>query len=420
MMFGQYLILGAWAVPFASFLLTSPDRGGLGFSPTQTSWIYSATAIAALLAPLMLGLLADRLFATQRLLGVLHFVGAAVLYGSGRFCAEQQAALRESGDPAGDNQWTFAVLLVLMLANAMITILTLSLCNVTGFRNLREPKRSYGRIRMYGTLGWILVNLAIDMLGEPMSAQPLYIAAIGSLVMGFYSFTLPHTPPAKLGKGIAEALGVPALKMFRMPGFRILILSGLCLAAVQQFYAVYGNPYLRALGAAKPSALQTLAQVFEILCLMTYPLVLLRYGFKVTLAIGVFGWVIRNALFATGWLQMIAIVGLPLHGMCFTFFFLVCNVYVDRHAPPHLRASAQGILTFTVGGIGALLGNFMSAEVLEASTADTGVSWTWFWLAPCAASALVFLLFVTLFQEDQYPSTSRTVVEPPRVTPTAG
>jgi hypothetical protein len=250
-------------------------------------------------------------------------------------------------------------------------------------------------------VSWIVVNVAIDLLGDPLSAQPLYVAAAGSLFMGVYSFTLPHTPPARMGKGIAEAVGLPALKMFRDPSFRVLIASALCLSAVQQFYGVYANPFLRDLGAAKPTALQTLAQVSEVVCLLAFPLVLARYGFKITLAIGVLGWVVRNALFATGWLPVIAAVGLPLHGMCFAFFFLVSNVYVDRHAPPHLRASAQGIFTFTVAGVGTLLGNYFSAQVLEAHRADDVVSWAWFWLVPAATAAAVLAFFLAGFRDDR-------------------
>src|SRR5438270_6718434 len=245
-----------------------------------------------------------------------------------------------------------------------------------------------------------MVNVLLDVLGDPLSAQPLYVSAAGSLVMGFYAFTLPHTPPARLGSGIAETVGLPALRMSRDPGFRVLIISALCMSAVQQFYGVYANPFLRDLGAVKPNALQAIAQVAEVVCLLAFPLVLARYGFKVTLAIGVFGWVVRNLLFASGWLPAIAALGLPLHGMCFSFFFLVANVYVDRHAPPHLRASAQGILTFAVAGVGTLLGNSISARVMEA-TGDAGVShWGSFWLVPAAAAAVVFTLFVTYFRDE--------------------
>ena len=406
MMFGQYLILGAWAVPLSTYLLTPPDRGGLGFSPDQTSWIYSTTALASLVAPLFVGLLADRLFATQKLLGFVHILGAAIFFGAARYCSHRQEELRNSVDIVVGTDATFAVLMVLMCGVSFVTVLSLSLCNVTGFRNLREPKKSFGSIRLFGTVAWIVVNVGLDMFGTALSAQPLYIAAAGSLAMGVYSFTLPHTPPARLGKGVGEALGLPALKMFRDSSFRILVVSALCMAAVQQFYGVYANPFLSDLGSAKPTALQSIAQVSELVCLLAFPFVLARYGFKVTLAIGVFGWVLRNAIFATGWLPLIAVAGLPMHGMCFTFFFVVCNVYVDRHAPQHLRASAQGILTFTVAGIGTLLGNVLSGRAREAIQSEGVAGWTWFWLVPAAAAAVVFLLFIVGFHE-QSPSHSR-------------
>ena len=418
MMFGQYLIYGAWAAPLATYLLKSPADGGLGFSPSQQAWVYSTTAIAGLLAPLLLGLLADRLFATQRLLGLLHFAGAVVLFAAARFCSAEQEALRLSDDPVSRTSWTFGVLMALMMANAFVLILTLALCNVTGLRNLREPKRSYGSIRVFGTVGWIVVSVALDFLGNPVSAQPLYVAAAGSLAMGFYSFTLPHTPPSRIGRGIGEALGAPALRLFRQSDFRVLIGCALCMAAVQQFYALYAHPFLVDLQFPKPTAVQTLAQVSEVGCLLAFPLVLARWGFKTTLAVGLLGWVARNLIFASGWMPGIAAVGLPLHGMCFSFFFLVANVYVDRHAPPHLRASAQGILTFTVAGVGTLAGNWLSAQVLESSTGAGAVFWAGYWLVPAAAAAVVFVGFLMLFR-DHTPVTIPATAAPTRVEATS-
>jgi nucleoside transporter len=400
MMFLQYSVMGSWAVPLATYLLAPPEAGGLGFTPTQTSGIYSATAFVGLCAPLMLGLLADRLFAAQRLLAFLHFVGAGILFAVGLFCGSQQFVIRTAEDQAAASAETFAVLLPLMVANAVVLILTLALSNVTGFRNLKEPKKSFGGIRLYGTLSWIVMNVLIDFFGDALSPQPLYVAAAMSLVMACYSLTLPHTPPARMGKGIATALGIPALKMFRDPGFRVLILSALCMAAIQQFYTVYANPFLKDIGAAKPVAVQTLAQVTEVFCMIAFPVILTKFGVKATLAVGVFGWVIRNALFATASLPIIAAFGLPLHGMCYTFFFVVANVYVDRHAPVHLRASAQGIYTFTSMGLGTLLGNFISAEVMEAHRTNAGVDWFWFWMVPAVAAGAVFLAFVVLFKDD--------------------
>jgi nucleoside transporter len=413
MMFGQYLILGAWSVPLATYLLETPAQGGLGFAPSQVSWIYSTIAIAALLAPLFLGLLADRLFAAQRLLGVLHMAGAGILFAAAEFCSSQQAELRVSTNVVEDAHWTFAVLMLLMFANSIVLILTLALCNVTGFRNLKEPKKSYGGVRLFGTVAWIVVNVGIGVFGDPMSAQPLYVAAVASAVMAIYSFTLPHTPPARLGKGLAQAFGLPALKMFKNPGFRVLIMCALCMSAVQQFFTIYANPFLRELGASRPMALQTVAQVSEVVCMLVFPVVLARFGYKAILAVGVSGWIVRNLLFATGWLPAIGVFALPLHGMCYTFFFIVANVYVDRHAPAHLRASAQGVFTFTVSGIGTLLGNLLSAQVLEANHTDSGSNWMWFWLVPAAVAAAVFVLFLMFFRDDHFKPTAKTLSAEP-------
>lgn len=408
MMFGQYVGIGAWAVPLATYLLTAPESGGLGFTAAQTSWIYSATALIGLFAPLLLGLLADRLFAAQKLLGLLHLVGAGILYLAGSVCANAQPRIAMAADPAAETTSTFFMLMALMLCNAVVVVLTLGLSNVTGFRNLKEPKKSFGGVRMYGTVAWIIINIAVDLLANPMSAQPLFIGAVCSVLMGLYSFTLPNTPPARIGKGWKHALGVPALNMFRDNGFRTVLLCAMCMAAVQQFYSIYCNPFLKDIGAAKPVALQTLAQTTEVVCMLAFPFALARFGVKCTLAIGIAGWIVRNALFASGSLPLIASVGLPLHGMCYTFFFIVANVYVDRHAPNHLRASAQGLFTFVSSGVGTLLGNFLAARVLNLAQSDAGIDWTWFWLTPAVCATIVWLLFLVFFHEDKTPVTVPT------------
>jgi nucleoside transporter len=399
MMFGQYIIIGSWAVPLATYLLAKPQDGGLGFSPAQTSWIYSATAFIGLCAPLCLGLLADKLFAAQRLLGILHLAGALILFGAGKFCELRQEIARSADDLAVTTNLTFYGLMGLMLANAVVVVLSIALANVTAFRNLREPKKSFSKIRLFGTVAWIVVNIGIDLFGNATSSTPFYVGAVFSLIMGGYSFTLPHTPPSGHAKGLAESLGVPALKMFRQRDFTILIVCAMCMAAVQQFYSVYCNPFLKDLQAVKPTALQTIAQFSEVICMMVMPFFLVKYGMKVTLTIGIAGWVVRNAIFATGWLPAIVAVGLPLHGMCYTFFFIVANVFVDRHAPGHLRASAQGIFTFVSMGVGTLLGNFLSATVMHTQNVDGQMNWTWFWLVPAAGSAAVLMMFRVGFHE---------------------
>lgn len=411
MMFAQYLGIGAWAVPLATFISTKPIEGGLNFSPAQTALIYSATAFIGLVAPLVLGLLADRLFAAQRILGVLHLSGATILFFAGRYCESRLPILQQLPENhllEAETQETFRVLFLYMLGNAVVLVLTVAISNVVCFRNLQHPKKSFGSIRLFGTVAWIIINITLDIFGNAFSAEPLYLAAYCSLFAGVYSFTLPHTPPRGHGKTIGEAIGLPALGMFRNSDFRILIASALCMAAIQQFYSVFTNPFLKSLNAPKPTALQTVAQFSEVICMMLCPYVMLRFGMKWTLAIGICGWVVRNLIFAVGSLPLISIVGLPLHGMCYTFFFIVANIYVDRHAPGDLRASAQGIFTFTSMGCGTLIGNFVSARVLESMNANGSTDWTFFWLVPAAAALVVFVFFVYFFRE-----TAQTIPDDP-------
>jgi nucleoside transporter len=398
MMFGQYVIIGAWSVPLATYMRALPSEGGLGFSATQISWIYSASAFVGLFAPLMLGLLADRLFAAQRLLGILHLAGAGILFAAGRFCAGQQPLLVQATNTDAATQHTFSVLMSLMLLNAFVMVISIALCNIVAFRNLKEPKKNFSRIRLFGTIAWIVVNIGLDLFGNALSEQQFYVGAACSLVMGIYAFSLPHTPPARSGKGAAAALGLPALKMFKDPSFRVLLLCAMFMAAIQQFYSVWTNPFLRSLEVAKPTALQTIAQFSEVIFMLVMPMVLLRFGFKTTLFVGIVGWTVRNAIFATGYLPAVAGLALPLHGMCYTFFFIVANVYVDRHAPNHLRAAAQGIYTFTSMGVGTLLGNGLSALAMNHTT-GIAHAWTWFWLVPTVASVCVLIGFTTFFHE---------------------
>lgn len=399
LMFVQYMGIGAWAVPLATFLSMSPALGGLGFSPTQVALIYSASAFVGLIAPLFLGLLADRLFAAEKLLGVLHLAMAVVLFYAGEYCAGRQAVLRLTPDTFGDVRETFRTLFLFMLANAVFMVLSISVCNVVTLRNLKNPKKSFGSVRLFGTVSWIVINIAVDVFGTAFSPMPLYVAAACSVAAGLYAFTLPHTPPTGHGKSFGEAIGLPALGMFRNPGFRVLILSALCMAAIQQFYSVYTNKFLADLGASKPTALQTAAQFSEVACMLLFPFALAKFGMKWTLAVGIFGWAVRNAIFATESIWLIGGLGLPLHGMCYTFFFVVANVYVDRQAPADLRASAQGIFAFTSMGCGTLLGNFVSGQVLEDMQTGGQTEWTFFWLVPCLAALAVFVFFVAFYTE---------------------
>lgn len=446
MMFGLYLIVGSWAVTLATYLMSSPLTGGLNFSPAAAGWIYSTTAFAGILAPLFVGLLADRLFAAEKLMGCLHLLAAALLGAAAWWCAQCQPLIDEayraaaaqeriygtpileldrqfaqapdqaspevrqaikegferinrSKDVARRQEEAFLPLFAMMFAYAFCNITTLTLSNVVVFRNVHDPQRSFGQIRLYGTVGWIAAGLCVGFIWNPISPAPLYFAAALSLAFGVFSFTLPRTPPSGAHRSLGDALGLPALSMFRNGSIRIVIACVLGVSIVQQFYSVYANRFLTELHAPFPPAIQTIAQITEVISMAVFPLALNKLGLKATLTLGLFCWVARNALFATASLPIVLLIGLPLHGMSYALVIVVASMYVDRKAPAHLRASAQGIFTFVSLGAGPLLGNWLSAQVVEANEIGDTVAWQMVWLTPAGLAVGVLLAHLAFFRE---------------------
>jgi nucleoside transporter len=446
LMFGQFLIFGSWSVTLATYLMTSPLKGGLNFPPSYVGWIYSTTAIAGIVAPLFIGLLADRLFAAEKLMIVLHLLGATLLGAAAWWCSdrqplvaaayraaaasvevdgqtileaerrfiaapdeatpEQRRALKEgfecinqSPEVAQAVNETFVRLFLVMFVYAFCNIITLTLCNVIVFRNLRDPQHSFGQIRFYGTLGWIFAGVSLEVLWNTISADPLRYAAGLSVALGLICFWAPSTPPSGHGKSLGDALGLPALSMFRAPAFGVLIACVLGIAAVQQFYSVYTNRFLTELHVPSPAAVQTIGQVSEAICMVSLPFAIYRLGLKATMALGLMFWLLRNVVFASDSPAVVVLLGLPLHGLSYGLFVVVASIYVDRQAPAHLRASAQGIFTFVSLGVGPLLGNWLSARVVESRTIGDVVAWRTVWLTPAIISAGVLMAYLTLFRE---------------------
>jgi nucleoside transporter len=396
MMFGQYLILGTWAVTLATFLMAPAGSGGMNFTPGETAWVYSTFALAGIVAPVFVGLLADRLFAAEKLMGTLHLLGTLLLTAAGGWCAHRQPQIAGAApeELAGAVRETFAPLFLLMFGYCFCYVTTLTLGNVVAFRNLHDPQHNFSKVRLYGTVGWIVAGVQLELFWNTISPAPLFLAAGLSAVVGLYCFTLPYTPPSGQAKSLGQAFGLPALTMFRE-----LILCAAALAAVQQFYGVYANRFLTELGTPRPAAVQTLAQVAEVVCMALIPVALRRLGLKVTMALGLAGWAVRNGIFATGATPLIVAVGLPLHGLSYAFFFTMASMYVDRKAPTDLRASAQGIYTFVSLGVGTLLGNWFSARVVQAQTEGGAVAWPVVWLVPTCISAAILLVYLALFRD---------------------
>jgi nucleoside transporter len=387
MMFLEYFIWGAWSVTMGTWL-----GSGLHFSGEEIAWAAGTTAIGAILSPFFVGLVADRWCATQKVLGVLHIVGAALL-----LLAAQQGTFR----------WFYAVLLLY----ALCFMPTLALTNALAFRQMHSPQRQFGAIRVFGTLGWIVAGLIIGNLAIEATAVPMRIAAAGSLLMGLYSWTLPHTPPLAQSAQVTWRQIIPreAIQLFRSRAMAIFAIASFLICVPLQFYYTFTNPFLNEIGVHGAAAKMTGGQMSELICLLMISWFFRRLGVKYMLGIGMLAWIARYSLFAfgnSGSLMWMLWAGILLHGFCYDFFFVTGQIYIDREAPPQLRAATQGIITLITYGAGMLAGSWLSGIVVDtnAHLSSAGViyhNWRNIWMVSAACAAVVLVLFLTTFYEGQ-------------------
>ena len=392
MMFLQFFIWGAWYTTIAVFMTSSGME-------TLTHWPFTVNPIAAIAAPFFLGLVADRYFATEKVLGVLHLLGAGFLL----------LAPSMAGSPG-------AFIVVLLLYN-LCYMPTLGLSNALAFHHIRDQERDFPLIRVFGTIGWIVAGLFVSfVLGRVVAAGtlpeatplPLYTAAAASLVLGVYSFTLPHTPPRATGEHASPAtiLGLDALRTLGSPAFYVFIASSLLISIPLAAYYNFTQLFLGAVGVENIAATQSLGQMSEVGFMLLMPLFFARLGVKWMLLVGMAAWVVRYVLFAlaapAGVFPLI-IAGVLLHGICYDFFFVTGQIYVDKKATPAVRAQAQGFLVLMTYGVGMLIGAQVAGAVynsfLGAGDALTRDQWHDFWLIPAAFAALVMLFFGFAFRE---------------------
>lgn len=390
MMFLQYFGLGAWVVSLSRYLGTPLAAGGLGFSPSDVGWVYTALPIGAILAPLFVGPLADRYFAAEKLLGVMQFIMAALLAGAGWWCE------RAAAQVPGTSQTTF---FVLMVAYGVVCQPTLTLTNVIALRKLPKPTTQFSKVRLIGTFGWIVAGYAVAWGMNPMSPMPLYLAAATALVQGFASFTLPHTPPRGKERSTAEIIGLPAIRMFRDRAFVGFAIAAVIGNMMNQFYVLYATRYLAEHGTTAPEAVLTLGQWCEIACMAISPWLVVRFGLKPVMLAGLLGWVLRMAVLTWGSPSWAVAIALPMHGFSYAFFGMLAALFVDREAPTELRAGAQSLVGFLSSGPSVLIGNWLAGRVGQAATTANGTDWATIWLVPCVGCAIGALVFLLMFHE---------------------
>ena len=385
MMFLEYFIWGAWYVTLGTWLSTS-----LHFSGGQIGLAAGATAAGAILAPFFVGLVADRIFATQTVLAILHLLGAVLLF-------------------LTSVQVLFVPFYCLILLYCLCFMPTLALTNSLAFRQMGDPKQEFGSIRVLGSLGWIIAGLVIGRLQLEATAMPMRLAAASSLVMGLYCLSLPNTPPlARTEKfTIGTIFPKEALALLKERPMMIFAIASFLICIPLQFYYAFTNLFLNQAGIHNAAGKMTGGQMSELFCMILIPWFFRRLGVKYMLVAGMLAWVARYLLFAYGnvssnmWMLW---AGILLHGICYDFFFVTGQIYIDEKANARLRAAAQGLITFITYGLGMFVGSWLSGVVVDhyaLAEAHGTLTYNWrsIWLFSAGTSAFVLIFFLFTFYD---------------------
>ena len=399
MMFLQFFIWGGWFVTLGTFLASN-----LGASGGQIGMAFSTQSWGAIIAPFVIGLIADRFFNAERILAVLHLIGAVLLY-----------QLYRAPD--------FAMFYPYVLAYMMIYMPTLALVNSVAFRQMSDPALEFSRIRVWGTIGWIVAGVVISFVFAWDSQTAIssgglrntfLMAAIASLLLGLYSFTLPPTAPlkAEAGGGLKQMLGLDALGLLKDRSYLVFFIASILICIPLAFYYQNANPFLAEIGVTNPTAKMAIGQVSEVLFMLLLPLFIHRFGIKIALLVGMLAWALRYVLFAygnNGDLAFMLFTGIALHGICYDFFFVSGQIYTDAKAPERFRSSAQGLITLATYGLGMLIGFWVAGQVTDHYAAASSHDWKSIWLFPADFALVIFLCFSLAFKGRQPEAVQPTV-----------
>lgn len=393
MMFLNFFIWGGWFVTLGTFL-----NNNLHASGTDTGSVFSTQSWGAIIAPFIIGLIADRYFNAEKILGVLHLVGALLMY-----------QMYKSGEMSSFYPYVLTYMIVYMP--------TLALVNSVAFNQMTDPEKEFSSIRVFGTIGWIIAGLAISYIFHWDSKEnaeggflknTFLMASVASLVLGLFSFTLPKTPPKKsTGEkvSVSEMLGLNALRLLKDKNFAIFFVSSILICIPLAFYYQNANSFLSNVGMDNPTGKMTIGQISEVLFLLLLPVFFKKYGFKKTILVGMLAWAVRYALFAYGnaaSLSFMLLIGIALHGVCYDFFFVSGQIYTNSKAGEKYKSAAQGLITLATYGIGMLIGFWIAGIITDYyKTTDNVFDYKMIWLIPSGIAALVFLIFAAAFKNEK-------------------
>ena len=390
MMFLQFFIWGGWFVTLGTFL-----GNNLGASGAETGMAFSTQSWGAIIAPFFIGLIADRYFNAEKILGVLHLIGAVFMY----FMSQATS---------------FDAFYPLVFAYMVAYMPTLALVNSVSFFQMKDPAKDFSMIRVFGTIGWIIAGLLISYfqwdstksIDEGALSNTFTMVAIASLILGVISFTLPKTPPSQSdgAVSVSDILGLDALKLLKDRNFLMFFTTSILICIPLAFYYQQANPFLVELGMENPTGKMTLGQISEVLFMLLLPLFFKKFGFKKTLLVGMLAWAVRYTLFAygnAGEQAFMLIIGIALHGICYDFFFVSGQIYTDFKAGEKIKSAAQGLITLATYGVGMLIGFWVAGKISDQNMlADGSHNWEVIWMLPAAFALGVMVLFILIFKNE--------------------
>ena len=391
MMFLQFFIWGGWFVTMGSYLGATLTASG-----AQIGLAYSTQSWGAIVAPFIFGLIADRYFNAERVLALTHLCGGAILLVLAR-------------------QSQFSHFYGLLFTYMMLYMPTLALVNAVAFRQLSNPASEFSSIRVWGTIGWIVAGLCISYvfswdstasIAQGQLRNTFTMCGVASIILGVYSLTLPPTPPLAGGeraRGLGDVIGIDALRLLGNRNFLIFFVASILICIPLAFYYQHANQFLTELRLPNATGKQTLGQMSEVAFMLLIPVFLRRFGMKTTLLVGMLAWAVRYTLFAfgnTGELAFLLLIGIALHGVCYDFFFVSGQMYIDSKAGPQIKGAAQGLITLATYGVGMLIG-FWAAGHITDHYAIAGVhDWHSIWLIPAGFALVIFAAFALLFRNE--------------------